>query len=119
MHVDISYAFSINCIIRTSVWNERCLSCVTRVGLKPGSETYGYKAFSGEGFVMQCTKPQSAGLCERLYNITASSEEADWSKAEGETNRDRDDGAVTGRGNALWFSTVTAKDSGKYTCHTG
>nr|XP_046191098.1 interleukin-18 receptor accessory protein-like [Oncorhynchus gorbuscha] len=88
-------------------------------GLKPGSETYGYKAFSGEGFVMQCTKPQSAGLCERLYNITASSEEADWSKAEGETNRDRDDGAVTGRGNALWFSTVTAKDSGKYTCHTG
>ncbi|XP_064815950.1 interleukin-18 receptor accessory protein-like isoform X2 [Oncorhynchus masou masou] len=88
-------------------------------GLKPGSETYGYKAFSGEGFVMQCTKPQSAGLCERLYNITASSEEADWSKAEGETNRDRDDGAVTRRGNALWFSTVTAKDSGKYTCHTG
>ncbi|KAM9397695.1 interleukin-18 receptor accessory protein-like isoform 2-T2 [Salvelinus alpinus] len=92
-------------------------------GLKPGSETYGYKAFSGEGFVMQCTKPQSAGLCERLYNITASSEEADWSRAEGETNRDRDflrdDGAVTGRGNALWFSTVTAKDSGKYTCHTG
>jgi hypothetical protein len=119
VHVDISYAFSINCIIRTSVWNERCLSRVTRVGLKPGSETYGYKAFSGEGFVMQCTKPQSAGLCERLYNITASSEEADWSKAEGETNRDRDDGAVTGRGNALWFSTVTAKDSGKYTCHTG
>ncbi|XP_042169865.1 interleukin-18 receptor accessory protein-like isoform X1 [Oncorhynchus tshawytscha] len=88
-------------------------------GLKPGSETYGYKAFSGEGFVMQCTKPQSAGLCERLYNITASSEEADWSKAEGETNRDRVDGAVTGRGNALWFSTVTAKDSGMYTCHTG
>ncbi|XP_071186847.1 interleukin-18 receptor accessory protein-like isoform X2 [Salvelinus alpinus] len=92
-------------------------------GLKPGSETYGHKAFSGEGFVMQCTKPQSAGLCERLYNITASSEEADWSRAEGETNRDRDflrdDGAVTGRGNALWFSTVTAKHSGKYTCHTG
>uniref|UniRef100_A0A4W5QVQ8 Interleukin 18 receptor accessory protein n=1 Tax=Hucho hucho TaxID=62062 RepID=A0A4W5QVQ8_9TELE len=92
-------------------------------GLKPGSETYGYNAFSGEGFVMQCTKPQSAGLCERLYNITASSEEADWSRAEGETNRDRDflrdDGAVTGRGNALWFSTITAKDSGKYTCHTG
>lgn len=96
---------------------------MTRVGLKPRPETYGYKAFSGEGFVMQCNKPQSTGLCERLYNITASSEEADWSRAEGETNRDRDflrdDGAVTGRGNALWFSTVTAKDSGKYTCHTG
>ncbi|XP_041713478.2 interleukin-18 receptor accessory protein isoform X2 [Coregonus clupeaformis] len=98
---------------------------VKKEGLKPGSETetYGYKAFSGEGFVMQCTKPQSAGLCERLYNITASSEEADWSRAEGETNRDRDflrdDGAVRGRGNALWFSTVTANDSGKYACHTG
>ncbi|XP_045555438.1 interleukin-18 receptor accessory protein isoform X1 [Salmo salar] len=92
-------------------------------GLKPRPETYGYKAFSGEGFVMQCNKPQSTGLCQRLYNITSSSEEADWSRAEGETNRDRDflrdDGAVTGRGNALWFSTVTAKDSGKYTCHTG
>ncbi|KAL1021777.1 hypothetical protein UPYG_G00017810 [Umbra pygmaea] len=92
--------------------------------LNPGSGTqmYHYKALSGDVFVMQCAKP--AGLYGPLYNNSANPKEANWSKTEGESiNIDsdcrRDNGAVTRCGNALWFSNVTTKHSGIYTCYTG
>ncbi|KAJ8003699.1 hypothetical protein DPEC_G00151030 [Dallia pectoralis] len=125
MHTAVTLAVVIStCFLQNSLC-ERQRENKEAEGLKPGSATemYGYKAISGDVFVMQCAKPFSTGLCGRLYNKSAGPEKSNWMRSDEETSSDRnqfiDDVAVKRCGNALCFLNVSAEHSGTYTCMTG
>ena len=80
--------------------------------------TFGYKAVRGDEFVMQCASPCSA----KLYNAGASASQGIvWSKLDedGQPRGLEDTGGMSKRGNALWFSAVEEKHSGRYVCQMG
>ncbi|KAJ8350183.1 hypothetical protein SKAU_G00253130 [Synaphobranchus kaupii] len=86
-------------------------------GAYSSSVLYAYKALDGERFIMQCAPPRQPYLFKKSAVLEQSTE---WFRHEGENKRDlpRMDDNIMKVGNSLWFSKITARHSGNYSCYT-
>ncbi|KAJ8255561.1 hypothetical protein COCON_G00194250 [Conger conger] len=85
-------------------------------GVCSSSVLFAYKALDGELFILQCASPHQP----YLFNKSAILEQSTvWFWHEGEKKRELPgmDDSIVKVGNSLWFSKITEKHSGNYSCY--
>ncbi|KAJ8252966.1 hypothetical protein GJAV_G00207690 [Gymnothorax javanicus] len=81
------------------------------------SVLYAYKAFDGEGFIMQCASPHE----RTLYVASLAHEHSTrWFRHDGQNKTELPgiDSSIVKVGNSLWFSKISKEHSGNYSCYT-
>ncbi|XP_035249383.1 interleukin-18 receptor accessory protein-like isoform X2 [Anguilla anguilla] len=86
-------------------------------GVCSSSVLYAYKALDGERFVMQCASPHQPYLFNKSGVLERRTE---WFRHEGENKKELPgvDDSIVKVGNSLWFSRITERHSGNYSCYT-
>ncbi|KAJ8255562.1 hypothetical protein COCON_G00194260 [Conger conger] len=85
-------------------------------GVCSSSVLFAYKALDGELFILQCASPHQP----YLFNKSAVLQQSIvWFWHEGEKKRELPgmDDSIVKVGNSLWFSKITEKHSGNYSCY--